>query len=244
MLATIFAGFVIGFFIGATGIGGGALLMPYLLLIGMNPLMAIGTDLTFNFITKGWNLFLHYIKKINFKLFLYFLIGIVAANVIAFFLIRMIHSLVLLYMVISILIAGSIYNIFRYINKKERHMFFNFTTPIAFILFSFVTALLVSLTSIGAGLILTYLLLHFTSLNEKDIVKITILFGFISTFFGALLHAILGNINYKLVTFLILGSFPGSYLGYVFHTRVNYKTLRLVLSFLILFISILIIFQL
>ena len=47
------AGFFVGFLIGLTGMGGGALMTPFLLLVlKINPVLAVGTDLTFAAITK------------------------------------------------------------------------------------------------------------------------------------------------------------------------------------------------
>ena len=49
----IVAGFLIGFLIGLTGMGGGALTTPFLILgLGLNPILAIGTDLVFAAVTK------------------------------------------------------------------------------------------------------------------------------------------------------------------------------------------------
>jgi len=237
MFVEILIGFIVGILIGLTGIGGGALMMPLLLLIGIPPLIAIGTNLIFNFVTKAWSVFLHYTRKINWKIVGFLFIGIILANFIAFFIIKSVKIIFLFYLIISILILGSLYNIIRFIMKKDRHIFYAINSSITYIFFGFIVALLVSLTSIGAGLILTFLLIHFTKLNEKEIVKITLIFGFLATFFGSILHGTLGNINYKLAALLIIGSIPGSYFGYLLHNKVDYKKLRLVLAVMILVVS-------
>src|SRR5438045_3272996 len=48
----IVAGLVVGFLIGLTGVGGGTLLTPVLVLMGVPPTMAVGTDLFYGSITK------------------------------------------------------------------------------------------------------------------------------------------------------------------------------------------------
>ena len=49
----VFVGLVVGFLIGLTGMGGGALMTPFLLIVmKLNPVLAVGTDLTFAAITK------------------------------------------------------------------------------------------------------------------------------------------------------------------------------------------------
>ena len=49
----VFVGLVVGFLIGLTGMGGGALMTPFLLIVmKLDPVLAVGTDLTFAAITK------------------------------------------------------------------------------------------------------------------------------------------------------------------------------------------------
>ncbi len=48
----IVMGLLIGFLVGLTGVGGAALLTPVLILLGISPSIAVGTDLIYNAITK------------------------------------------------------------------------------------------------------------------------------------------------------------------------------------------------
>ena len=49
----VFVGLAVGFLIGLTGMGGGALMTPFLLIVmKLDPVLAVGTDLTFAAITK------------------------------------------------------------------------------------------------------------------------------------------------------------------------------------------------
>src|SRR5579871_6574033 len=54
----IFVGFVVGTLIGMTGVGGGVLLLPVLIFgLRVPPILAVGSDALFNFVTKigsGW----------------------------------------------------------------------------------------------------------------------------------------------------------------------------------------------
>src|SRR5215472_3249786 len=53
-------GLFIGFLIGLTGMGGGALMTPALILLGLaRPAMAVGTDLVWNALTKGVGSIVH-----------------------------------------------------------------------------------------------------------------------------------------------------------------------------------------
>jgi uncharacterized membrane protein YfcA len=54
------AGFVVGFLVGFTGVGAGALMTPLLvLMLGIAPQTAVGTDLLFASLTKGVGVFVH-----------------------------------------------------------------------------------------------------------------------------------------------------------------------------------------
>ena len=54
------SGFVVGFIVGMTGVGGGSLMTPLLVLVfGVNPATAVGTDLLYASITKGAGVWVH-----------------------------------------------------------------------------------------------------------------------------------------------------------------------------------------
>src|SRR3954466_3414891 len=59
----VFAGFCVGVLVGMTGVGGGSLMTPLLvLLFGVHPATAVGTDLLYASITKGVGTIAHGIK--------------------------------------------------------------------------------------------------------------------------------------------------------------------------------------
>lgn len=58
--AYTFADFVVGFIVGMTGVGGGSLMTPILVLsFGIKPSVAVGTDLLYTAITKSGGIFVH-----------------------------------------------------------------------------------------------------------------------------------------------------------------------------------------
>ena len=62
-LSTVFpiSGFLVGVLIGLTGMGAGALMTPYLILVlGTRPIVAVGTDLAYGAVTKLVGAFLHW----------------------------------------------------------------------------------------------------------------------------------------------------------------------------------------
>jgi uncharacterized membrane protein YfcA len=63
-LTYVISGFAVGMLVGLTGVGGGSLMTPLLtLLFGINPTVAVGTDLAFAAITKSAGTIAHRVKK-------------------------------------------------------------------------------------------------------------------------------------------------------------------------------------
>jgi uncharacterized membrane protein YfcA len=52
-------GFLVGFLVGLTGVGGGALMTPSLIFLGVEPLTAVGTDLLYATITRVFGVIFH-----------------------------------------------------------------------------------------------------------------------------------------------------------------------------------------
>lgn len=70
-------GLIIGGIVGETGVGGATLLTPFLLALGINPSIAVGTDLVYNTITKMFGISQHWKQKtINFRLVKYSSMGV------------------------------------------------------------------------------------------------------------------------------------------------------------------------
>ena len=68
LLILIFSGALVGFAIGLTGVGGGSLMTPILLLLGYPAPVAIGTDLLYAAVTKTSGVFFHHRKQnVNWK---------------------------------------------------------------------------------------------------------------------------------------------------------------------------------
>jgi len=81
MLREILFGLLIGFLVGLTGVGGGSLMSPFLLAIGVPAPTAVGTDLVYATITKLAGSIQHYRQQsINFQLVKFMALGSVPAG--------------------------------------------------------------------------------------------------------------------------------------------------------------------
>jgi hypothetical protein len=88
------AGVIVGFLIGLTGMGGGSLLAPILILIfRVPPVWAVASDITYSTVTKAVGSIIHFRQKqINFRVALWLACGSVPATLISVFLVRFIRK--------------------------------------------------------------------------------------------------------------------------------------------------------
>src|SRR5260370_21279380 len=88
------AGLLIGFLIGLTGMGGGSLLAPIMILVfRIPPLWAVATDITYSTVTKGLGTLVHMRQKhINFRVALCLACGSVPATLLSVLLQQYIHT--------------------------------------------------------------------------------------------------------------------------------------------------------
>jgi len=241
MLIFTFLGFVVGVLIGLTGVGGGALITPSLIFLGVEPLTAVGTDLMYASVTKIFGTFFH--KKngnvrldTSLKLFL----GSFPAIVIGSQILRTIdrelinHYLTILLGVI--LVITSIMSLRKNKFKKNENLKF-----LTLIMIGFIVGLIVQFTSVGAGVLVSFILANFTTLNPRHVVGTTIFYGLLLSLFSTVSHVSLGNVNYSLALWLIFGTIPGVYTGTYLNSNIKKDKLRRIINLLILFIGVLII---
>jgi uncharacterized membrane protein YfcA len=101
------------------------------------------------------------------------------------------------------------------------------------ILAGFIVGFLFQLTSIGAGsLLIPYLMTVLRS--NKRIVGTTILYGLTVSSLSTLLHYNLGTVNHQIVLPLIMGAFPGLFIGVKIGDHIRLRSLHTILYVLIL----------
>ena len=89
MLIFTFLGFLVGTLVGLTGMGGGALMTPALIFLGVEPVIAVGTDLLYATVTRIFGVFFHQRKNgLRVDLALRLFVGSLPAIVLGNFLLR------------------------------------------------------------------------------------------------------------------------------------------------------------
>jgi uncharacterized protein len=222
------AGLLVGTAVGFSGVGGSALMMPVLvLMLGVSPLIAVGTDLAYSVPTKIVGMFVHGRQKtVRWKLVLLLCISGVPGAILGITFLAYVKRLVsldvlntdlkhgvgvLLFAVALLIVAG------QYIkSQRDKGKDWVPLRPHApyIIVVGFIVGVLVSLTSIGAGSItMTALCLILPRMRLQELVGSDVAFAAIIVPIAAAGHFALGSINFPMTWSLLVGSIPGVIIG-------------------------------
>jgi hypothetical protein len=242
---TPFLGFVVGFLVGLTGIGGGSVMTPLLILVGgVRPLVAVGTDLAYAAITKAIGAAVHWRQgTVDSRIAWYLGIGSIPAAFAGVAFIVWIKGgaengaldrfIARALGVALILVAVNL--VLRPFQRKDTGAMKVPMPPprqqVLTILVGAVVGFLVGLTSVGSGsLIAATLVVLYPRLPLSRIVGTDI---FHATFLGAaagLAHFGLGSVDLPLLGGLLLGSIPGVWWGSRMAVAVPERMLRPILA--------------
>ena len=224
----ILLGFAIGCIVAATGIGGGVLLMPALiLLLHVSPVEAVGTALLFMCVTKTWATALHWKQAtVDFRLAGYLAIGSVPGALIGSELLRAMHlrlgpgldhflrlaiATSLIFVALVSLVADFLKNRDSLPSRANPRLQREGLRNAIWI--GLAGGLLVSLTSVGSGSLIIILLLIFCPRPPVVLVGTDIFHGLILSSVAALAHLGIGHTDLRLLGLLTLGSTGGVLLG-------------------------------
>ena len=239
----VLSGFAVGFLVGMTGVGGGSLMTPLLILLfHINPTTAVGTDLIYASVTKTGGSLVHGLNRtIDWRIVLRLAMGSLPASLLTllvfhFLAIDPASMNALITRVLGVaLLATALALIFR--NKllagysarvgvlSEGQTAF-FTTLTGVIL-----GVLVTISSVGAGALgVTALILLYPELPVIKIAGSDIAHAVPLTLVAGLGHLMSGRIDVGMLESLLSGSIPGIMLSSFFAPRLPDLALRLILA--------------
>lgn len=225
ILLYILAGASVGFIVGITGIGGGALMTPLLLLFGFPPNIAVGTDLMYASITKASGVISHHRQKhVEWKLVKLLALGSIPAALITGYSLQNVfedsesyEALIKNSLGIMLLLTSFVVIFRKQLQRftlKSKSPSSEKTRDIVTISMGIVLGVLVTLTSVGAGAIGTaVLMLLYPALRSSNIVGTDIAHAVPLTACAGLVHMALGNVDFSLLFALLIGSIPAIQLG-------------------------------
>lgn len=241
----ILAGAGVGFAVGVTGVGGGSLMTPLLLLFGFPAHIAIGTDLLYAAITKGGGVFVHKRQgTVRWKIVANLAAGSIGASLITIMVLKYYftspedYQALLTSCLGVMLVATSLVLLFRkQIQAKHdsgpRSLLGGLSQRATLwtFLMGIVLGALVTLSSVGAGAFGTALLLIlYPRMPSIQIVGTDLAHAVPLTLVAGLGHLALGNVDYNLLAALLIGSLPAIYVGTRLATRLPDKVLQPVLA--------------
>jgi uncharacterized protein len=226
--AIIFFGLGIGVLVGMTGMGGGSLMTPLLILIfGIQPTTAIGTDIFYSAVTKtvgGWR---HLrMKTVNMELVKWLALGSVPAAVGGVALVSLIEQHVgedrldsLVYAVLggTLLMVGIItlaraLILRNLVNERDR---FDVERrhKVAAVLIGATTGFVIGITSAGSGTVIAILLIAVYRLAPRKVVGTDVFHAAVLLWAAGIAHWVGGNVDFTLAGNILIGSVPGVIIG-------------------------------
>lgn len=221
-------GLIVGILVGLTGIGGGSLMAPLLLLAGgVPPSIAVGTDLAYGAVTKtvgGWRHLRAGTVDLGISKWLAF--GSVPGAVLGVWSSVKLedaygddYNSILLALVAGALLLVSAAILYRvwfmpHLSEVERHEV-ALTPNVKFsaVAFGLVMGAILGLTSVGSGALIGLALILFFRLQPHRVVGTDVFHAAILMWTAAICHAFADNIDYTLTATLLIGSIPGVLIG-------------------------------
>ncbi len=248
----IICGFFVGILIGLTGVGGGSLMTPLLTIIfGINPSVAIGTDLVFSTITKSAGTFVHKLKStVHWEIVKLFCIGAIPSSIITIFLIKYYISisdqinLILSYLISFSVLLTAFSVIFRnkikvLVGKNKSYQLSGKNLTIMTIISGIFLGFLVTISSIGAGAIgATVLIILYPKLTASEIAGTDLAYAVPLTAVASVGHWWIGTINWSLLILLLFGSIPGIILGSLMSKSIPENFLRTILAAVLVIVAV------
>jgi len=245
----IFAGFFVGLLVGLTGVGGGSLMTPILLIFfNVKAAVAVGTDLLYASITKSVGIFAHgKLGNIDWKIVRLLAFGSIPASIITTLYLRDIDissesavttikfwlGIALLLTSLSVLFRNQLAKL-----SKTGHWINPKYTPASTVFLGMILGFLVTLTSVGAGALgVTALLILYPKIPITKIVGTDVAHAVPLTLVAGLGHVSLGTVDYGLLGTLLLGSVPGIWIGSHLSSKVAEHWIRTLLALILVYVG-------
>jgi uncharacterized membrane protein YfcA len=243
--AIILFGLGIGVLVGMTGMGGGSLMTPLLILIfGIQPTTAIGTDIFYSAITKtvgGWRHFR--MKTVNMDLVKWLAFGSVPAAVIGVAIVSVLAKHIgedrldsLVYAVLggTLLMVGIITLaralILRNLVAERERFEVERRHKVAAVTIGATTGFVIGVTSAGSGTVIAILLIAIFRLTPKKVVGTDVFHAAILLWAAGIAHWIGGNVDFALAGNILIGSVPGVVVGAALSDRAPQGFIRTALG--------------
>jgi uncharacterized protein len=246
--ALIGFGLVVGALVGMTGIGGGSLMTPLLILaFGVAPVTAVGTDLTYAAVTKtvgGWK---HWRQgTVDAPLSGWMAVGSVPAALAGVYVLELLertygrsfHDLLLTLLGATLLVCGAatlVRSFVKRFHEREREVLrLQARHKAAAVLLGAFVGFVLGVTSAGSGALIAIGLILIFRLLPARVVGTDIFHAAILLWVAAGAHIVAGNVDFVLAANILIGSVPAVWVGSHVSVRMPVAVLRGTLAVVLL----------
>lgn len=240
------SGLLVGLLVGATGVGGGSLMAPILiLLLGVAPTTAVGTDLWFAAITKSVGSVVHHsVGEPDWQVVKRLALGSLPASIATSLFLSQLSmepfksglivnalGVILIITALATLSWRRIQSAALSFDPKVAALYQQ-RQPAFTVLAGAILGVLVTLTSIGAGALGAAMLLALypIRMTAQRLVGTDIVHAVPLTIVAGMGHLLMGNVDLHLLGALLVGSIPGIIIGSLLAARMNGAYIRMALA--------------
>ncbi len=246
--ALVAFGLGVGILVGMTGIGGGSLMTPMLILVfGVTPTTAIGTDLAYAAVTKTVGGYKHLSQKtVDITLSSWMAIGSVPAAIFGVYVLTLLEDwlgndfedTVIAILAGALLLTGAatlIRAFLKRMHERERDTIkMERRHKITAVLLGVAVGFVLGVTSAGSGALIAVGLILLFRLSPQRVVGTDVFHAAILLWAAGLSHVVAGNVDFGLAGTILLGSVPGVWLGSHWSVRVEPGVLRMTLAIVLI----------
>jgi uncharacterized membrane protein YfcA len=233
-MSAVLVGFIIATTIGLTGVGGGTIATPLLIIVlRMKGAVAVGTALTFAAIIKLLVVPIYVARKqVSYKTLLWMVIGGLPGVLIGGRLLVSVSKSVdqhMLYLILGItILVAAILNVIRLVRMKGMSGTGNRPRWLAPLMFP--VGAEVGFSSAGSGALGSLALLGLTNLEASQVVGTDLAFGLILSVVGSGIQIVAGNFNGLVLEQLLLGGVLGALVGALLANKIPSRPLKWALA--------------
>ena len=247
--ALALSGLLVGMLVGLTGVGGGSLMTPLLILVfDVKPVMAVGTDLFYGAVTKTAGGYKHLRQgTVDVKLSLWMAAGSVPAAVVGVVALGLLEDALgedfdntLLALVAGAVLFAGLAVVGRgligdRLGKGERESVpIHRRTRLGAIMVGAAVGLVLGATSVGSGALIAVALILVFRLSPHRVVGTDVFHAAILLWAAAIAHMFSANVDWALAGNLLVGSIPGIWIGSHLSARMPQPALRVALAVVLL----------
>jgi uncharacterized membrane protein YfcA len=247
-IALIGFGLGVGILVGMTGIGGGSLMTPMLILVfGIQPVTAIGSDLAYAAVTKTVGGYKHLRQKtVDVRLSSWMALGSVPAAVGGVYVLDLLEDwagrdfddTLITILACALLITGAatmVRNFLKNMDERERESIpMERRHKIAAVTMGASIGFVLGVTSAGSGALIAVGLILLFRLTPQRVVGTDVFHAAIVLWAAGLAHVSAGNVDFGLVGNILIGSIPGVWVGSHWSVRVEPAVLRATLALVLM----------